>query len=247
MSDVRSWRRFLPLMRDAGFVLAIYFVFHTFAYAAYYVPSGSMRPTLEVGDRLMVSKFAYGFSGESLPVGMDFGKGRILERMPKRGDVVVFDAVTPDLGETTLVKRVIGLPGDTIQMISGRLWINGHQVPRRFLRTVETQAWGRPITARDYEETLPGGRTHIIREFGDDYPLDNTAVYHVPAGHVFFMGDDRDYSADSRPKNGFGMVPMSHLIGRADIITFSLADCAKINEDHCHWGLPLGRYASLIH
>ena len=240
------WRRTLPLLRDAGFVLVIYFLFHTFAYASYYVPSGSMRPTLEVGDRLMVSKYAYGYSGQSLPIGMEFGKGRLLESLPRRGDVVVFDATTPDMGETTLVKRVIGLPGDRLQMISGRLWINGREVPRHLVRTVQTQAWGRPITAYDYEEALPGGRTHIIREFGDDYPLDNTHVYVVPAGHVFMMGDDRDYSADSRPAGGFGMVPMSHLIGRAEVITYSLAKCADINEDHCRWGLPLGRYASLI-
>jgi len=238
--------RALLLLRDIAIYGVAYLLFHTLAYASYYVPSDSMRPTLEVGDRLLVSKFAYGYSGQSLPFGFDLSQGRLFERLPRRGDVVVFKGTTKAEGDVVYIKRVIGLPGDTIRMTGGRLSINGRELPRRLIRTVETVAWGHPVLASDYEETLPGGRTHVIREFGDNYPLDDTKLYVVPKGHLFMMGDNRDNSSDSRPSDGFGMVPLSRLIGRAEILTFSLADCARINEDHCHFGLPLGRYAAVI-
>lgn len=234
-------------LRDLAIYVGVYLLFQTFAFAAYHIPSESMRPTLEVGDRLMVSKYAYGYSGQSLPFGFDIAGGRLLESLPERGDVVVFKALSRTLGETVFIKRAIGLPGDRIQMRQGRLYINGEPVARHLLQeNTITNSWGQQINVVDYEETLPGGATHIIREFSDNHPLDNTGIYIVPEGHVFMMGDNRDNSSDSRPATGFGMIPVADLIGRAEIITFSLADCATLTEDRCPLNVAVDRFVSVI-
>ena len=176
-------------------VIAIFI--RTFAYEPFNIPSGSMIPTLLVGDYLFVSKTAYGYSKFSFPGGIVPVKGRIWAGTPKRGDVVVFRP--PGEPETDFIKRVIGLPGDKIQMRNGILHINGEAVQRQRIEDYvdPDDPLARPVP--QYLETLPGGVTHPILEAeGDLGTLDDTPIYDVPADHYFMMGDNRDRSNDSR-------------------------------------------------
>jgi signal peptidase I len=221
----------------------VYLVFTTVAFANYRIPSESMVPHLEVGDRVVVSQFAYGYSRYSLPFGL--GKflpasaHRLFESLPKRGDVVVF--VHPVTGEV-LIKRVVGLPGDTIEVRDGFLYINGSKAPvsapQTLLRhAIDTDPAGHVLGShrefvQRYEETLPQGYTHSIDLFRDGGPFDTFPVhddgdpgankddgkpYVVPEGHIFFMGDNRDNSNDSRAPDE-GPAPIENLIGRAEIV-----------------------------
>ncbi len=209
--------------------LLIALVIRTLLFQPFNIPSGSLIPTLLIGDYLFVSKYSYGYSHFSLPSFLDLAPdkmpGRILASQPKRGDVIVFKL--PRDGETDYIKRLIGLPGDKIQMIHGRLYINGNIVEREPLPPYETtDRFGRPIEAPHYEETLPGGVKHeIIQLDGDNGPLGETTVYEVPPDHYFMMGDNRDNSLDSRvapEREGVGYVPFENLIGRAEVIFFSV-------------------------
>ena len=221
-------KRWLPeFLRTIIGVGLFTFALKTVAFATYYIPSESMVPTLEVGDRLVATKFDYGYGPYStafvsLPKA-PFANGRLFERLPARGDIVLFEH--PATGET-LVKRVIGLPGDTIRITEGRLAINGAVVPRRFVRTYTYRQFeGPPVEVSEYEETLPGGRVHPIIMQSDTFPQENTGEYRVPPGHLFVMGDNRDNSADSRFQS-LGYVPVENLIGRSRAILYSLHDCA---------------------
>lgn len=176
-------------------VIAI--VIRTFAYEPFNIPSGSMIPTLLIGDYLFVSKSAFGYSKYSFPGGLVPVEGRIWEGEPKRGDVVVFRP--PGEPETDFIKRVIGLPGDRIQVRQGRLYINDAMVERQRVEDYVDPDHPASRPAPQYIETLPGGKTHyIIESDGDLGPADDTPVYVVPAGHYFMMGDNRDGSNDSR-------------------------------------------------
>jgi len=216
--------------------LIIALVIRTVLFQPFNIPSGSLIPTLLVGDYLFVSKYSYGYSHFSLPGFLDFFSnehGRILASQPKRGDVIVFKL--PRDGETDYIKRLIGLPGDKIQMIHGRLYINGQVVDREPLPNyVTTGHFGRPMDAPHYLETLPGGVKHEIIEMdGDDGYYDNTGVYEVPPGDYFMMGDNRDNSTDSRvppDQGGVGYVPFENLIGRAEVIFFSVDEGAPAWE-----------------
>ncbi len=205
--------------------LLIALVVRTFLFQPFNIPSGSMIPTLLVGDYLFVSKYAYGYSKHSFPFSPDLFNGRLLGSPPKRGDVVVFKL--PRDGQTDYIKRVIGLPGDRIQMKEGRLYINGEIVPRTPIAKAQTEDfYGREAEVPTYEETLPGGVKHTIIEIqGDTGFYDNTGVYEVPPNSYFMMGDNRDNSTDSRvspDQGGVGYVPFENLVGRAEVIFFSV-------------------------
>lgn len=213
-------------------VAGVWFVLVTFGFAAFHIPSESMQPTLQVGDRVLVSKFAYGYSRHSLPLGIGYMlpeslNGRILGTMPERGDVVVVR--DPDQ-RINLIKRVIGLPGDRIEVSNGQLYLNGDAVPRT---DAEALAYrdrdGYIVGVTRYEEALPEGPTHPIYERADNAPLDDAGPFIVPENHVFLMGDNRDASADSRVPTGLGYVHVDEVVGRAETVLFTFASCN--NED----------------
>lgn len=232
----------------------------TLFWGHYKIPSESMQPTLEVGDHIYVSKFAYGYSRHSLPLGLHnlpIADGRILSRLPKRGDIAVFR--NPNNG-TVMIKRTVGLPGDEIQVREGRLYLNGNLIEREtrgdfMYRARDT--FGTVSGATQYVERLPGeADPHVIFEHRDTGPLDNTDIFIVPQGHVFMMGDNRDRSTDSRVARtdqlgrvmpdsdmGPGFVPVNNLIGRADILMFTFNRCDRTEGLRCP---PQGRAPSRL-
>lgn len=225
--------KILNELKGLIFAVLLAVLFRSVLYEPYLIPSGSMLPTLLVGDRVFISKFEYGFSDSSFPFNPKLFKNRVLEfKEPERGDVIVFEHES-DGRETSLltplkkllgiteytqyVKRLIGLPGDRIQVINGVLYINDKAVPK--VRTNNFNSDG--IEIRQYIETLPNGVSHPVLDSIDNGQVDNTQVYTVPAGHYFFMGDNRDNSRDSRDLTGFGYIPAAHLLGKVQIIFFS--------------------------
>jgi signal peptidase I len=201
----------------------------TFAYEPFHIPSESMVPTLLVGDYLFVSKFSYGYSRYSFPFGPALFSGRILSHQPQRGDIVVFKL--PRDNKTDYIKRLIGLPGDHIQMRRGVLYINGEAVPKRLTGTYEAiDRFGNRLHAEEYIETLPNGVSYRTIDKQPNGAYDNTDVYVVPADHYFFMGDNRDGSADSRILSQVGYVPAENLVGRAEILFFSTDGTAHFWE-----------------
>lgn len=193
----------------------------TVAYEPFNIPSGSMIPTLLIGDYLFVSKFSYGYSRHSLPFSMPLIPGRILFEEPERGDVVVFKL--PADNKTDYIKRIIGLPGDTVQLKKSILYINGKAVKREKVEDfVEPVGDNNYTRMPRYLETLPNGRSHYILEATENTFIDTTTVYTVPKGHYFAMGDNRDHSKDSRYLNAVGFIPKKNLVGRAEFKFFSV-------------------------
>ena len=236
-------------------LFAFLLVFYTFVFGHYKIPSESMQPTLEVGDHLYVSKFAYGYSRHSVPLGLHklpfLPDGQIFSRLPKRGDVAVFR--NPRTG-IVMIKRIVGLPGDEVTMSRGRAYLNGDIITRRELsqfqyredygprsffdkvrgRKKYHEQWGDLIPSTSYSEQWPDEDVaHVIYEISDTGDLDNTRPFIVPEGHVFAMGDNRDRSLDSRATLGPGPVPLDHLIGRADRMMFSFKKCQKEEGIYC--------------
>jgi signal peptidase I len=206
----------------------IAFGIRTVAFEPFNIPSGSMIPTLLIGDFVFVSKYSYGYSHFSMPFSPPIFSGRIFGSYPHRGDVVVFRNTRNSNGDDW-IKRVIGLPGDHIQVKQGQLYVNGAEVPRVPIGDYETtDGGGTHLLAQEYKETLPGGVTHDILKFSDERNPDtgnvdanNTDEYVVPDGHLFMMGDNRDNSEDSRFLSVLGFVPLENVIGRAQFIFFS--------------------------
>lgn len=192
------------------------------AYEPFSIPSGSMVSTLLVGDYLFVSKFAYGYSRYSLPFGLPLlPPDRVFFTEPERGDVAVFKL--PSDNSTDFIKRIIGLPGDTVQVINGILHINGTAVERKKIDDfIYEQNPGQFSRMSQYLEVLPNGREHLIVEQSDNQlGSDNTPEFKVPEKHYFMMGDNRDNSNDSR-FDGVGFVPRENLVGRAEFLFFSI-------------------------
>ncbi len=218
------------LLRTLIYAGLIAVVVRTFLFESFNIPSGSMIPTLLVGDYLFVSKYAYGYSRFSLPFSPDLFEGRVLGHVPHRGDVAVF-RFTQD-NSVDYIKRIVGLPGDHVQMRGGELYINGIEVPRDDLGDyVATDENDTRMQGRRYLEILPGsaGRgpvPHQILKLTNEGQYNNTPDYVVPAGYFFAMGDNRDNSADSRfmgtESDDLGYVPMQNLVGHAEFIFFSV-------------------------
>ena len=210
------------------YAVLIALVFRTVLAEPFNIPSGSMIPTLLVGDYLFVTKYSYGYSKHSFPFSPPLFEGRIFEKQPKRGDVVVFKL--PSDNTTDYIKRLVGLPGDRIQVIKGVLYVNGEAVKRDWKMSYIYRKSSISGTTRadEYVETLPGGVRHAIIEETDEGRADNTEVFVVPPGNFFAMGDNRDNSEDSRFSVGF--VPAENLVGRAEFIFFSYESGPRIWE-----------------
>ena len=185
----------------------------------FYIPSSSMEPNLLVGDRLFVSKYSYGYSKHSFPFSPPIIKGRIFSKKPSRGDVIVFK--TPSDNRTDYIKRLIGLPGDTVQFINGDLFINSNQVLKSRISTDDIIFCGNKIiSANTFEEKLPNSIKHIS-VYSNEYTFQNTDKFTVPIKHYFFLGDNRDCSKDSRFLTSVGYVHEDNLVGKARFIFFS--------------------------
>ena len=200
------------------YAILIAVVIRTFLYEPFKIPSGSMYPSLYVGDFLFVSKYTYGYSKHSFPFSLPLFEGRIWTDEPERGDVVVFKF--PQDNRTDYIKRVIGLPGDKIKLENGRLYINGNLVEREQIDDfVLRDKYGNVERFRQYVETLPNGVKHNILEVSDSELYDDVPELTVPEGSYFMMGDNRDRSDDSRVNVGF--VPFENLVGKARVLFFS--------------------------
>ena len=256
--------------KETGMTIAIFLpiwlLLTSFVFELRSIPSESMVPNLQVGDRVAVSKYAYGYSRYSpaFGIGTWFTKEdnskpnqRMMESAPDRGDVVVFRHPNDN---KVMIKRLIGLPGDRVQMIDGRLYLNGEPVQREIVRRFRYTPHGRsvPENATEYRETLPNGVTYLTHKFAGSQSYDDTPEFVVPEDHVFMMGDNRDNSEDSRAPRGhlelynnnpagwggrrfrvgskpetIGFVPMDHLMGRGETVFFTLSGCKKAPESKC--------------
>lgn len=231
-------------VKTVVYAVLIAVVVRTVAFEPFNIPSGSMIPTLLIGDYLFVSKYSYGYSRYSLPFGLPLIPGRIFYTQPERGDVAVFKL--PRDNKTDYIKRIVGLPGDRIQVKGGILHINDQPVKRDPVEPlVLRDGFGNEQRFTQYIETLPNGRKHRIIEISDRVPgTDDTPVYQVQAGHVFAMGDNRDNSQDSRFLTQVGYIPIENLVGRAEILFFSTDGTASWWE---FWRWPFAvRYDRLF-
>ena len=214
-------------------------IFRSFIFSPFNIPSESMLPRLENGDYLLAAKWPYGYSSFSLPFSAPLLPSRIFASQPERGDVVIFKQ--PPLNELDYIKRVIGLPGDTVQMVDGVLYLNGEAIPKlrgpdfEIRVSANTQCYSAQFAAKlpdgtdvcrypRYQEVLPGGKSYYVLDLGPR-PQDDTSPVIVPEGKLFLLGDNRDNSEDSRfeavPGGGIGLVPQDNLVGRATVMMFS--------------------------
>jgi signal peptidase I len=216
-TDIKN--SYLEIIKQVVIAILIAVIFRSFTFEPYRIPSSSMKPTLIIGDHIFVTKFSYGFSRYSLPFNINLipGENRIFQvAKPERGDIIVFRG--PKNPHVTYIKRLVGLPGDKIQVNNGVLSINGNDV-----KLVDDGYFldDNNEIVKKYIETLPNGVSYNILERTPTGDLDNTEVFEVPEGNYFFMGDNRDQSGDSRKLSGIGYVPEKYLVGRADVIFFS--------------------------
>ena len=218
----------VEIIKTVVFALLIALVLRVLLFQPFTIPSASMEPNLYEGDYIVVSKWSYGYSKHSIPFSPPVFNGRILGREPARGDIAVFKL--PRDNKTDYIKRVIGLPGDKVQMIANKLYINGAPVQDVVVTRAEMADMFGPRAVTQVRETLPGGKSFMTQDFGPGNELDDTPLYEVPAGHYFMMGDNRDNSIDSRVEmsSGVGMVPAENLVGKAEIIMFSWTPGASL-------------------
>ena len=206
-----------------------------------------MEPNLYEGDYIVVSKWSYGYSKHSIPFSPPLFDGRIMGSAPKRGDIVVFKLPRDD--KTDFIKRVIGLPGDRIQMIANKLYINDKPVQDVVVseREINDIFGAHPVA--QVRETLPEGKRFMTQDFGPGNDLDDTPVYEVPVGHYFMMGDNRDNSIDSRVEqsSGVGMVPAENLVGKAQIILFSWKPGSSLWNPVSWFNVRLDRFFNVLH
>jgi signal peptidase I len=229
--------RFLP-------ALLVVFAIRTFLFQPFFIPSGSMKPTLLIGDYLFVSKYSYGFTHYSAGGTLPLFAGRIFGSEPQRGDVVVFRLPRDD--SIDYIRRVIGLPGDRVQMIAGQLHLNGQPVKRERVDDDFDEVDGQIVRVKRWRETLPSGASYLTLQ--DNGPLDNTPIYDVPAGHYFMMGDNRDKATDSRALSQVGYVPFEKLVGKAQIIFYSIGEGEDIWQFwRWPWTVRLNRLLKPVH
>lgn len=259
------------IVKTIFWALLIAFVIRTVLFQPYTIPSASEEPNLYQGDYIVVSKWSYGYSRHSILFSPPLFKGRLFFMPPKRGDVIVFKL--PRDGNTDYIKRLVGLPGDTIQVRQGILFINGKPLHQAPVKQIETDDRGRPEQATLMRETNPEGRPYLIQSHGGDEPADNTALYKVPPHCYFMMGDNRENSADSRfdpglspddpllggcgwdsgvdaqvgDESGVGFVPEDNLVGRARIVILSWEEDASIFKPWTWLDLRWNRFLRWVH
>jgi signal peptidase I len=212
---------FFEIIKTVVYALLIALFLRVIFFQPFTIPSASMEPNLYEGDYIIVSKFSYGYSKHSIPFSPPLFEGRLMGKSPQRGDVVVFKL--PSDNRTDYVKRVIGLPGDRLQMKDGLLYLNDAPVPREQMPIGKTDVGGFIRDVAQYREQI-NGHAYMTQDFGTDGDLDNTDVFVVPEGYYFMMGDNRDNSSDSRVPpgaGGVGFVPAENLVGKAQIILLS--------------------------
>jgi len=233
-------------------IILIALIFRAFLFQSYNIPSGSMLKNLLVGDYIFVSKYAYGYSKHSLPFSIPIIPKRIFSSEPLRGDVVVFKL--PSDGRTDYIKRVIGMPGDKIQILNGEVFINNEKLSYKEVGTYDDnnlinrkrKSLGcRNEQLKVIEETLPNGKKYNILDSRQPSYADNTGVYNVPKDHFFVMGDNRDNSQDSRYIKSVGFIPFDNLVGRAELIFFSW-NWRKIGQTNCKTSLEWERILKRI-
>ena len=211
--------KILENIKTLVYALLIALIIRTFLFQPFYIPSSSMEPNLLVGDRLFVSKYTYGFSRHSFPFSPKFTNKRYFKDEPKRGDIIVFK--TPSDNRTDFIKRLIGMPNDSIQIISGELYINDSKILReKILSSRKISCGDKIIESETYKETLPNGVKYVT-VYSKDFTMMNTDKFVVPENHYFFMGDNRDCSRDSRFLSSVGYVHINNLVGKARLIFFS--------------------------
>ena len=212
-------KKIIDNIKTLLYALLIALFIRSFFFQPFYIPSSSMEPNLLIGDRLFVSKYSYGYSQHSFPFSPKIFTGRILEKTPKRGDIVVFK--TPADNRTDYIKRLIGLPGDKVQIINKDLYLNGIKIEKKQVETsLNINCGGEILKVDVYEETLPNG-TKYLAVYRKDGTMINSDVFIVPNDHYFFLGDNRDCSKDSRFLSSVGYVNFNNLVGKAQIIFFS--------------------------
>jgi len=209
----------LENIKTLFYALIIALIIRSFLYQPFYIPSSSMEPNLLIGDRIFVSKYSYGYSRHSLPFSPKIYNKRIFPKTPKRGDIIVFK--TPADNRTDYIKRLIGLPGDTIQISNKELYLNDVKILQEKIENKTNISCGREfIKANFFKETLPNGISYIAT-YRSDGTMINSDKFVVPDNHYFFMGDNRDCSKDSRFLSSVGYVNFNNLVGKAELIFFS--------------------------
>ena len=239
----------IEIIKTVAVALLIALFLRVLLFQPFTIPSASEEPNLYEGDYVIVTKFDYGWSRHSIPFSPPLFEGRILSKAPERGDIIVFKL--PRDGRTDYIKRLIGVPGDRVQMRQGLLYLNGQPVERRQTELVtETGGSGLMRPVARVEETLPGGRRYMTNDFGADGDLDDTPEVIVPPGHYFFIGDNRDNSADSRLPTaiGVGLVPEENLVGKARLVLLSWSPGASLFKPWT-WVLNLrpSRFGKVLH